>query len=106
MNDLRYRLTCVALSLALFLTHGTVVSSHLEDLSEILAALHTLVEQEVITEAMHSRIDRMYERGATMQLASYLERLATRGEITASTRIYIQTLLGAGVPTAGEGVSA
>ena len=106
MNDVRYRLTSVALSLALFLAHGTVVSSHLEDLSEILAALHTLVEQEVISEAMHSRIDRMYERGATRQLASYLERLAKSGEITASTSTYIQTLLGAGVPTAGEGVSS
>ena len=77
-------------------------SSHPDDASLVEAALHALEEQGEITEAMHTLFDQLYENGNADKLAQYLESLAKRGEISADTHIYLQTVLRAGVPEEGS----
>ena len=81
-------------------------SSHPDDASFVEAALHALEEQGEITEAMHTLFDQLYENGKADKLAQYLESLAKRGEISAATHIYLQTVLRAGVPEEGSPVAA
>ena len=81
-------------------------SSHPDDASFVEAALHALEEQGEITEAMHTLFDQLYENGNADKLAQYLESLAKRGEISAATHIYLQTVLRAGVPEEGSPAAA
>ena len=81
-------------------------SSHPDDASFFEAALHALEEQGEITEAMHTLFDQLYENGNADKLAQYLESLAKRGEISADTHIYLQTVLRAGVPEEGSPAAA
>ena len=81
-------------------------SSHPDDASFVEAALHALEEQGEITEAMHTLFDQLYENGNADKLARYLESLAKRGEISAATHIYLQTVLRAGVPEEGSPAAA
>ncbi len=77
--------------------------SHPDDDSLVEEALHTLEERGEITEAMHLLFDHLYANGNSNQLAHYLESLASRGEITADTHVYLQTVLRAGVTQEGFG---
>ena len=81
-------------------------SSHPDDASFVEAALHALEEQGEITEAMHPLFDQLYENENADKLAQYLESLAKRGEISADTHIYLQTVLRAGVPEEGSPAAA
>ncbi len=79
--------------------------SHPEDDSLVEEALHALEEQGEITEAMHTVFDQMYENGNADKLAHYLDSLAKRGEITSDTHVYLETVLRAGVPEEGSGLT-
>ena len=81
-------------------------SSHPDDASFVEAALHALEEPGEITEAMHTLFDQLFENGNADKLAQYLESLAKRGEISAATHIYLQTVLRAGVPEEGSPAAA
>lgn len=86
-----------------FVLVSNEASSHPDDDSLVEEALHALEERGEITEAMHLLFDHLYANGNSNQLAHYLESLASRGEITADTHVYLQTVLRAGVPQEGSG---
>jgi choice-of-anchor B domain-containing protein len=89
-----------ALSLALVLTQGGVVSSHVVEHGEVHATLQALVEQGAISHTVYVHIHRLYDTGKVNQLSRYLEGLADREEITAFLHVYLQTLLAVTVPVA------
>jgi choice-of-anchor B domain-containing protein len=95
-----------ALSLALVITQGGVVSSHDVEHTEVHATLHELETQGAISQTVYLHIHRLYDAGKRNQLSRYLQGLADRGEITASVHVYLQTLLEVAVPIAGTGAPA
>ena len=84
-------LAAAALTAALVLTPRPVWAHPEEEALEI--ALHNLVDQGEITEAMHTAIHAMHESGQNQALSRYLDTLTERGAINGETRIYLNSLL-------------
>jgi choice-of-anchor B domain-containing protein len=106
LPSMRFSRAVGALSLALVLTQGGVVSSHVVEHGEVHATLYALVEQGAISPTAYVHIHRLYDTGKINQLSRYLDGLADRKEITAFLHVYLQTLLEVAVPMAGQSAPA
>src|SRR3954468_3369089 len=71
--------------------------AHEEDDATVEAALHAMVEQRAITEAMHTVIHQMSRNGGSEALLQYIRTLAGSRQITGDTLVYLQTLLHVGI---------